>query len=313
MAYRRYARRAARREGLDPRVFERQIQQESGFNPSARSPAGATGIAQIMPATARGWGVDPTNPKQSLDAAARNMASYVRKYGSYENALRAYNAGPGAIQASKGYAETNNYVRTILGGKEPGKLGRARRGGGTTTRTVTHTRPGIDNRQARAQLIQSFLQDKGSDPVSFALGIRELKDVPGRTTSRSQRVRGGGRGDVGDRGEDPITGSEIKELFWQGPGGVNLKNGQQVPQGFVSGHQDHVHVAAGPRTVVALGNVAKRRFGLHVGEQSHFGGRPTAGHAPNSYHYRDQAIDVSGDAEAMRRFAHYVKRYSRNR
>jgi soluble lytic murein transglycosylase-like protein len=109
------ARAKAKKYGLDPGVFERQIQQESGFNPGARSPAGALGVAQIMPATARGWGVNPLNPSQALDAAARNMARYVQQFGSYEKALRAYNAGPGNVERSKSFAETNNYVRTILG------------------------------------------------------------------------------------------------------------------------------------------------------------------------------------------------------
>ena len=137
------ARNAARRAGLDPNIFVRQIRQESGFRPDARSPAGALGIAQIMPATARGWKVDPMDPQAALNAAARNMASYVRKYGGYENALRAYNAGPGAIQASRGYKETNHYVQTILGGRDPGKLQTPSRtsSGGSSQTTTTTTDP----------------------------------------------------------------------------------------------------------------------------------------------------------------------------
>lgn len=117
--WRAEARKAARRHGIDPGTFERQIDAESGFNPTIRSPAGATGIAQIMPATARSWGVNPLNPSASLDAAARNMASYIRSYGGWENALRAYNAGPGRIAASHGFRETNNYVAKILRGGTP--------------------------------------------------------------------------------------------------------------------------------------------------------------------------------------------------
>ena len=98
--WRKEARKAAKRHGLDPDVFEAQINQESRFNPGAKSPAGALGIAQLMPDTARGWGVDPMDPHAALDAAAKNMAAYVRQYGGYENALRAYNAGPGAIERS---------------------------------------------------------------------------------------------------------------------------------------------------------------------------------------------------------------------
>lgn len=302
--YRRIARRTARRRGLDPAVFERQIQQESGFNPRAHSPAGAQGIAQIMPATARGWGVNPDNPRAALDAAAKNMKRYVDQFGSYDKALRAYNAGPGNVERSRGFSETNNYVRTILGGRSP-STSSSRRGGRSSSTTTTT--PGVDNRVARAQLIQSFLSDKHSDPLDFAVQAKALRDVaPTRTTTTH-------RGRVGARDEDPIHGSEIKELFWQGPGGIDLKNGKRVPQGFVSGHRDHVHVAAGPKTVVEFGKLAQR-MGLHVGENSHFGGRPTSGHAPNSYHYRDQAIDVSSqDVAKMRKFAHRVARYQRTR
>jgi hypothetical protein len=134
--YRELARQAAKRYGVDPHIFERQIGVESaGYDPNVisgrrSSPAGAQGIAQIMPATARGWHVDPLNPRAALYAAAKNMALYVKQYGNYENALRAYNAGPGAIQASHGYAETNNYVSRILNGRNPTSLGTPVRGGG---------------------------------------------------------------------------------------------------------------------------------------------------------------------------------------
>src|SRR5262245_11068678 len=162
--YRAEARRAAQRHGLDPSIFERQIQQESGFNPGARSPAGAQGIAQIMPATARGWGVNPADPIASLDAAAKNMAGYVRRYGSYRNALVAYNAGPGRVGGALP-AETQNYIKVILGGRgEPSSRPRSSSGGGTRT-TETTTTPGTDNSQARAQLILSFLEDRKADPV----------------------------------------------------------------------------------------------------------------------------------------------------
>jgi hypothetical protein len=117
--YRKQARRAARKYGLDERIFVRQIKQESGFNPHVRSGAGAQGIAQIMPDTAKSWGVDPWDADAALDAAAKNMAGYVRKYKSYRKALAAYNAGEDAVQQYGGippYAETRHYVKTILGG-----------------------------------------------------------------------------------------------------------------------------------------------------------------------------------------------------
>jgi hypothetical protein len=129
--FRQIARQKAQKYGLLPEVFERQIEAESGFNPKAVSEAGACGIAQIMPSTARGWGVDCTDPEASLEAAAENMAAYIKTYlggkrpgeerdpvklrQGYEKGLRAYNAGPGAVEASKRYAETNAYVNKIIG------------------------------------------------------------------------------------------------------------------------------------------------------------------------------------------------------
>jgi hypothetical protein len=113
--YQRAARRAARQYNLP--FFVRQIRQESGFR-DVRSPMGAQGPAQLMPATARSLGVNP-HGKRAIWAAARLMRGYVDRYG-VEGALRAYNAGPGAIQASHGYAETNAYVRNILRGGNGG-------------------------------------------------------------------------------------------------------------------------------------------------------------------------------------------------
>ena len=113
------ARQAAVNAGLDPVIFERQIQAESGFDPEASSPAGAHGIAQITPATAQSWGVDTSDPVASLQAAAQHMALYVNKYGDYALALAAYNAGPRAVERYGGvppYAETQRYVAKILGG-----------------------------------------------------------------------------------------------------------------------------------------------------------------------------------------------------
>ena len=116
--YQQIAEQAAIANGFDPKVFLAQINAESGWNPNARSPAGAIGIAQIIPETAASWGVDPTNPVDSLKAAAKAMGGYLRTYGGdYAKALAAYNAGPGAVATYHGvppYAETQNYVKNIL-------------------------------------------------------------------------------------------------------------------------------------------------------------------------------------------------------
>lgn len=124
--YQDIARQAARHYGLDPNLFVRQINQESGFNPRALSPAGAEGIAQFMPATAASMGINPWDPTSALYGAARLMASLKKQFpGHYGQALGAYNAGAGAVQEAirvgggRWYfylpAETRHYISTIMG------------------------------------------------------------------------------------------------------------------------------------------------------------------------------------------------------
>ncbi len=120
--YRAAARRAATKYGIDPAIFQRQIAAESGFNPRAGSSAGARGIAQIMPGTAKAWGVNPEDPIASLDAAAKNMAGYIKKYGGWRDALVAYNAGPGRVGGALP-GETRAYISKILGGTNPTNAG----------------------------------------------------------------------------------------------------------------------------------------------------------------------------------------------
>lgn len=125
-AYGDTAWQAAVNAGIDPNRFIRQINQESGFNPNAYSPAGAEGIAQFMPATAATMGVNPWDPTSALYGAARLMAQLSQQFGgNYAQALAAYNAGPGAVQYAISVgggswyyylpAETQNYVTIIMG------------------------------------------------------------------------------------------------------------------------------------------------------------------------------------------------------
>ena len=112
------ARDMARRHGVPEDLFLRLVQQESGWNPTARSHKGALGLAQLMPQTARKLGVDPYDTTQNLEGGARYLAEQYRAFGSWRLALAAYNAGPGAVQRYGGvppYRETQNYVRAILG------------------------------------------------------------------------------------------------------------------------------------------------------------------------------------------------------
>ncbi len=126
---------AAARNGLDPAVLHGLIEQESGFDPNATSSAGATGLTQLMPGTASSMGVaNPLNPAESIEGGARYLGQLMRQFsGNTEDALAAYNAGPGAVQQYGGvppYAETQSYVTKVLGNAE------AYRGAHPTTATT---------------------------------------------------------------------------------------------------------------------------------------------------------------------------------
>ena len=126
-AYVAIAQQAATSAGISPVYFVRQINQESGFNPNAISPSGAEGIAQFMPGTAAGLGINPWDPNAALNAAAHVMAGYANTYGGdYAKALAAYNGGSGTLQNAINSCgagnwmnclpgETRNYIRVIMG------------------------------------------------------------------------------------------------------------------------------------------------------------------------------------------------------
>lgn len=112
------AKAAARQHRIPEDLFLRLVQQESGWNPQARSHKGALGLAQLMPQTARSLGVNPMVPAQNLEGGARYLRTQYDKFGSWRLALAAYNAGPGAVERYDGvppFNETQNYVRIILG------------------------------------------------------------------------------------------------------------------------------------------------------------------------------------------------------
>lgn len=116
--YKAMTRQIATEEGVDPELFYRLVNQESRFNPAARSPRGAMGLAQLMPDTAKELGVDPTDPEQNLRGGARYLKKQIADFGSVELGAAAYNAGPGNVRKHKGippFAETQHYVKVLTG------------------------------------------------------------------------------------------------------------------------------------------------------------------------------------------------------
>jgi cell wall-associated NlpC family hydrolase len=108
---------AAANNGIPASLLAALVSHESRFDPTAVSSAGAEGIAQFMPATAAGMGINPDDPTEAINAAANLLGSYTTKFGSYADALAAYDAGASAVERYGGvppYAETQAYVPAVL-------------------------------------------------------------------------------------------------------------------------------------------------------------------------------------------------------
>jgi hypothetical protein len=108
---------AGNKYGVSPKLLAAVAKVESGYNPNAVSPAGAQGLMQIMPTTAKGLGVrNSFDPEQAINGAAKLLARNLREFKSVPLALAAYNAGGGAVHRYGGippYAETQAYVPKV--------------------------------------------------------------------------------------------------------------------------------------------------------------------------------------------------------
>lgn len=323
MDYRALARREAVRNGLDPDLFERQISQESGFNPTAKSPAGAIGIAQIVPR----WhpNVDPNDPVASLRYAAKHMGQLVRKYGgSYEDALSVYNSGRPWAEGQR-IGETNHYVKTILGGKTPRKAARGPRK--AQERLAAPGQVGSSPAAPTAQeafqsLSTSFFLNRARQLAQTGQvepgGILQLALMRKALTAASPSIGVPRPGDKlgskpsprrAEAGSVPKPGSGgIVELFYDPEGGID--DGQEI--GAIGGHDDHVHVAFASVAQRKRMLAKARALGLAIREDG-LQDDVDPVHTKTSHHYQTlsgrmrAAADLSGDPRKMRLFYRWVK------
>ena len=116
-SYYQMAIRTAERYDIPKQLFFNLVTAESNWDPLIVSPRGAIGLAQLMPGTAEELGVDPWDALDNLDGGARYLSQQYQRFGTWELALAAYNAGPGAVRRFEGippYPETEEYVKKIL-------------------------------------------------------------------------------------------------------------------------------------------------------------------------------------------------------
>lgn len=109
---------SALRHGIDPALMKAMMHTESGFNPNARSPVGAQGLMQLMPATARRFGVaNAWDPSQNIEGAAKYIKYLTVRFSNLQHAIAGYNAGEDNVSKYGGippFRETRDYVQRVM-------------------------------------------------------------------------------------------------------------------------------------------------------------------------------------------------------
>jgi hypothetical protein len=247
---------------------------------------------------------NPTNVKASVNRFYDETSAVEGKYGSPGDLAAAVQRP--AAQYRGRYAERMGDAKDVLATVQ-GSGGTFTKGGGKSRFGAPsfQTDPGVDNSGLRTSLKQQYLLDRGNPDALLNLGLslRDAQDTPASTYltpgQRKQTASGGGNAGGNRKRVD------VNELFYD-PLGWYLDEGKQQAGG-IGGHGDHLHASANSESgAVRIGKWAQR-MGLTVREQSRFDPVDPV-HTDGSFHYKDQAVDVSGDPRKLRRLARKIKR-----
>ena len=301
----RMADAAAKRHGVPPALFRRLIQQESGWNPDATNPSGATGLVQIhLPSHPDISEQQARDPAFALAWGARYLAAQKARFGRWDLALAAYNAGPGNVENGRwqSFPETRDYVRNIMRGGKSARVpvGRAATPVSEPGRSQAPTGgvgggplPGL-----LAQAFQSNNQLLGVDTPEPVLSLLSQLAAPSPAPAPPRPPAGA---QVPQETLRPTGGlGGLAELFYDPKGAYN--SGQFIKP--IGGHSDHLHASiTNPQQMLWLIDYAKKR-GYNVRENPYVDPVDPV-HTQGSFHYRPfkgryngrelgQGVDISG-------------------
>lgn len=211
--------RAARANGLDPALLAGLLETESSWDKDARSSAGAQGIAQIVPKYHPG--VNTADPIASINYAAKLLAGYRKQFGSLNDAIYAYNGGPGGIRKSK---ENRDYLPKVLAAA-------AKYGYGQAWTDPATMRPGV---------VSSITFDSGQPGIDAYFEDKKFRSVlPGRVKEIGNQTTAGGNG-YGNyivvESTDPQTGQPVDVLYAH-LDSIGVKEGQRINVNSILGRQ----------------------------------------------------------------------------
>lgn len=228
MDYRAIATQIAQQEGVPVDLFLRMIGQESAWQPGAVSPKGASGLAQLMPGTARELGVDPSDPVQNMTGGARYLRQQLDAFGRPDLALAAYNAGPGAVRKYGGippFKETQNYVRKILGSNDGQAVADA-------TMAALGKQP---QGQASTQGAAPMMQEEKPRGLLGSLGIQKMEE--------------GAEGETGQRFYQRDSFKDTAAILAQGFGRMGIMGMEEIADNIA---KQRTEVKAKNKTMEAL-------------------------------------------------------------